>query len=329
MTVNFSQNLGSLARESIRKYYRQATKYEKLVLKDRDPEDLHQMRVGMRRLRTAMRVFSPGIQLPKAASEAKVSAMSCRLGSLRDLDVIEDALKHHYRPLLPKKEQKALDIAIKRLSKKRGRIFKQVKKVLGGKQYNKLKESLNQWLAHPSYRPIAIYPSVQILPDLLLPLVSQLWLHPGWLVGTTLEVNGPQVDSRLTLDKLETCMAEENERLHSLRKQVKRVRYQLRLAADYYSPAILHHIKVLADIQETLGTIQDSVVLADFLTKAAPGFPKQLPTLVNQLADNRYQAWRHWQALQQHYLIPQNRDTLRLEILQPLASLKEPLQQAS
>ena len=124
-------------------------------------------------------------------------------------------------------------------------------------------------------------------------------------------------------------MAEENERLHSLRKQVKRVRYQLRLAAEFYSPAILQDIKTLADIQETLGQIQDSVVLADFLTKAVPGFPKQLPTLVNQLADNRYHAWRRWQALQQHYLIPQNRDTLRLEILQPLASLKEPLQQVS
>ena len=329
MTVNLSQNLGSLAQASIRKYFRQAAKYEKAVLKDQDPEDLHQMRVGMRRLRTAMRVFSPGIQLPKAASESKVSAISCRLGALRDLDVIEDALQRQYRPMLPKAEQKALDIAIKRLSKKRRRIFKQVKKVLAGKQYRKLKASLTQWIDHPNYRPIAICPSIEVLPDLLLPLVSQLWLHPGWLVGTTWDDNGIQVDRRLTLDKLEACMAEENERLHSLRKQVKRVRYQLRLAADFYSPEILQHIKTLSDIQETLGRVQDSVVLADFLTRATPGFPKKLPTLVNQLADNRYHAWRHWQSLQQHYLSPQNRDALRLEILQPAASWQEPLQQAS
>ena len=329
MSANLNQSLGCLARESIQKYFRQATKYEKAVLKDQDPEDLHQMRVGMRRLRTAMRVFSPGIQLPKAAGEAKVSAVARQLGALRDLDIIDDALLRQYRPALPKAEQEALDVAIKKLSKGRRRIFKQVKKVLKGNQYGSLKQSLDQWLDYPNYGAIAVYPSIHVLPDLLLPLVSQLWLHPGWLVGTKIGVDGIMVDADFTPDKLEGCMTEHNETLHSLRKQVKRVRYQLRLAAGFYSPAIAHDIKTLADIQETLGQVQDSIVLADFLTKAIPGFHKQLPTLVNQLAENRYHAWLHWQELQQHYLTPQNRDALRLELLQPGASLEEFLQRAS
>ncbi|MCG8363980.1 MAG: CHAD domain-containing protein [Pseudanabaenales cyanobacterium] len=329
MSTNLNQSLGSLARESIRKYFRQATKYEKAVLEDRDPEDLHQMRVGMRRLRTAMRVFSPGIELSKAAGESKVSAVARRLGALRDLDVIDDALRRQYRPTLPKAEQQVLDVAIKQLSKGRGRTFKQVKQLLAGKQYGNLKQSLNQWLDQPKYRPIAVYPSVHVLPDLLLPLVSQLWLHPGWLVGTTLGEDDIKIDNDFTPGKLAACMTKHNETLHSLRKQVKRVRYQLRLAADFYSPAIVQNIKTLADIQESLGQVQDSIVLNDCLTKTIPSFYKQLPTLVNQLADNRYHAWRRWQELQQHYLTPQNRDALRLEILQPGVSCEESLKRAS
>ena len=329
MSANLNHNLGSLARKSIQKYFRQATKYEKAVLKDQDPEDLHQMRVGMRRLRTAMRVFSPGIQLPKAACEAKISAMSRRLGTLRDLDVIEQTLRLNHRPTLPKAEQKALDVAINQLSKERRRIFKQVKRVLASKQYGDLKQSLRQWLDQPQYRAIAAYPSIHFLPDLLLPLVSQLWLHPGWLVGAEISADGAEVDRKFTPDKLETCLTKHNETLHSLRKQVKRVRYQLRLAADFYSPAIAHDIKTLADIQETLGQVQDSIVLDDFLTKAIPGFHKRLPSLVNQLADSRYRAWLQWQELQQHYLAPQNRNALRLLLLQPGVNFEESLPRAS
>lgn len=322
MSANLNHNLGSLARESIRKYFHHAIKYEKAVLKDQDPEDLHQMRVGMRRLRTAIRVFSPGIQLPKSAGESEISAVARHLGVLRDSDVIDETLRRQYRPTLPKAEQKALDVAIEQLSKERRRIFKQVKRELEGKQYGNLKQSLSQWLDHPQYRAIAVYPSIHVLPDLLLPLVSQLWLHPGWLVGTVIVAADIEVDNAFTPDKLEACLTEHNKTLHSLRKQVKRVRYQLRLAADYYSPEMAHDIKILADIQETLGQVQDSIVLDDFLTKAIPGFHRHLPKLVNQLADNRYHAWLHWQELQQHYLTPQNRDALRLKLLQPGTSLE-------
>ncbi len=46
--------LKELAHEAISKHSRRIFKHEAGVIKDRDPEDLHQMRVGMRRIQSAI-----------------------------------------------------------------------------------------------------------------------------------------------------------------------------------------------------------------------------------------------------------------------------------
>ncbi|MEY2832247.1 MAG: hypothetical protein RLZZ574_1505, partial [Cyanobacteriota bacterium] len=56
--------LKELAERAIAKHSRRIFKHEAGVLKDKDPEDLHQMRVGMRRLRSAIAGFTLAIDLP-------------------------------------------------------------------------------------------------------------------------------------------------------------------------------------------------------------------------------------------------------------------------
>ena len=77
------------------------------------------MRVGMRRLRSAMTGFAPALDLPKAASDRNVGRIARILGTLRDIDVLQDALKNQYQPLLPSSEQKSLNKALKVLQKER------------------------------------------------------------------------------------------------------------------------------------------------------------------------------------------------------------------
>ncbi len=62
------QPLEAYAHQVIAEQYRRIVKQEKKVLADKDPEALHQMRVGTRRLRTALQVFGGAIELPKAGS---------------------------------------------------------------------------------------------------------------------------------------------------------------------------------------------------------------------------------------------------------------------
>lgn len=231
-----SQTLGDLACAAIAHYLKQFSRYEKAVLADTDPEDLHQMRVGLRRLRTALQVFAPAIALAKAGQEPKVAAVARQLGELRDLDVIEAALLTHFVPDMPEAEQAALQPAFEALADQRDQVFKQVKRLLKSSAYKKLKTSLKAWVKDPDLEAIAVLPAQIALPDLMLPLVSRLWLHPGWLVGTTYDAATGSfgVDTGLNAAEVDALIDQHHKALHSLRRQIKRVRYQLKLVSPCY-----------------------------------------------------------------------------------------------
>ncbi|MBD0334104.1 MAG: CHAD domain-containing protein [Cyanobacteria bacterium Co-bin13] len=321
MTKASYQTLGSLAQAAIAKYLKQATRREAAVLADTNPEELHQMRVGMRRLRTALQVFQPGINIPKAAKEPCVADVARKLGELRDLDVIEETLQQRFLPELPSDEQAALKTAFAALAKRRLRVFKQVKQLLEGEKYRQLKKGMKGWLKQPDLNAIAALPATTAMPDLVLPLVSRLWLHPGWLIGTTetLEVN-----TQLDPAAVDELIDQNSEPLHGLRKQIKRVRYQLKLIEDLYGDALTAELDNLEAMQETLGQLQDSMILADFLEESIPEARNQIPSLFSRLADTRYEAWQQWQSLQGTYLDPETRHRLRLILLTPEAPKDEP-----
>lgn len=312
-----SRTFGDLAQGAIAKYLKQATSYEDAVLADTDPENLHQMRVGLRRLRTALQVFAVGIDLPKAGREPKVAKIGQKLGKLRDLDVIEATLRDRYLPDLPDAEQYLLMAVLDHLDHQRRRSFKAVKKLLGSKPYDRTIHSLHNWLKDPRYSALGDLPATDVVPDLVLPLISQLWLHPAWLVGTKLNRNGLKVNTRLSRAKTDALIADQGVLLHSLRKQVKRVRYQLRVVAALYGDALEADLTRLSAMQDTLGHLQDSVVLELFMAEILPSAKEQLPTLFALLAHSRHQAWKDWQTHQQHYLDPTQRQRLRLTLLHP------------
>lgn len=66
-----AKTFGDWAYIAIAKHFNKILNHEAKVLEDRDPEELHQMRVGMRRLRSAIAGFTPALNLPNNASEKK------------------------------------------------------------------------------------------------------------------------------------------------------------------------------------------------------------------------------------------------------------------
>ncbi|WP_017298108.1 CHAD domain-containing protein [Nodosilinea nodulosa] len=316
-TAQQNATLGKLAHAAIAKYLKHATAYKSLVLADTDPENLHQMRVGLRRLRTAVQVFDAGLELPKAGREAKIARLGKKLGQLRDLDVVGATLRDRYAPDLPDSEQQGLDQVLLQLANQRHKSFKQVKKLLKGKPYRQLKQSLSDWVANPTCNALADLPAQQVMPDLVMPLISQLWLHPGWLVGTKVNRSGLTVNSRLSQSAATELILEQGTTLHSLRKQVKRVRYQLRLVADLYPDTLDDDIQRLSTLQEILGDLQDSTVLEASIGDVLPDAKAQMPTLFALLTDRRHRAWKQWQGQQQHYLDNAQRQRLRLALLNP------------
>ena len=85
-------DLGEYSHQIIQQNLQRFVDQEKAVLKDHDSEPLHQMRVGMRRLRTAVRVFEPAIVLPKTVSYSSIGKIMSSLGETRDLDVLQQIL---------------------------------------------------------------------------------------------------------------------------------------------------------------------------------------------------------------------------------------------
>ncbi|MEM6436974.1 MAG: CHAD domain-containing protein [Cyanobacteria bacterium P01_D01_bin.115] len=316
MTTALKKTVGMLAAEAIETFLQAAESYETATLKDQDPENLHQMRVNLRRLRTAMQVFSPSIQLPRAGQEARVAQVARRLGTLRDLDVVLTTLQNEYRPDLPEAERVVLSTLAANLEKNRKKAFKQVKRELRGDRYQTLKARLHKWAAAPKCHASAQLTIETVLPDLIQPAVSQLWLQSGWLVSTEPTASGfkPVTPLNTPIDEL---VAGHSQPLHSLRKQVKRVRYQLKFVSSCYGDRLDSELARLADLQDVLGTLQDSLIMASFLQAAVPKWPTKLPTLKALLAAQRQRIWQQWQTHQQYYLKPENRAALRQILLQP------------
>lgn len=317
-----AKTLGEWAYLAIKKHFHKILKHEDDVLKDKEPEALHQMRVGMRRLRSAVTGFAVAVDLPKVAREKQIAKIARSLGKLRDLDVLLDTLENLYKPHLPSKEALMLEKALAKLTKQRREAFADVEAILKHERYKLFKHAFKDWLEKPIYEEIAFLPIQDVLPDLLLPEVSRLFLHPGWLVGLELKgaENGHKGDERPP----ELLTASAGEILHSLRKQVKRVRYQMNLFSPLYGSNYDNYLQDMKQLQTVLGELQDNRVLAEMLADILQEpLERVLPTLAEQLAQTCARAWANWQSLQQRYINPETRLAWRSELLHPLCLLTE------
>ncbi|WP_287129581.1 CHAD domain-containing protein [Candidatus Cyanaurora vandensis] len=265
--------LGWAAHGLIQEQYEQLLRQEESVLLDEDPEALHKMRVACRRLRTALQVFAQTLDLPTDLTQERVRDLGRALGGLRDLDVQRTDLMTYYQPRLPDESQ--VTALTERLTKQRRRAYSRVQHELTRPRYQKLKRACADWLAQPRYHPVAKRPLSPLLPYLLGPLCAEMMLHPGWLLDDDTD---PHV-------------------LHDLRKALKHVRYEAEFFADAYPPAFKDWIKGIKTLQETLGTIQDTGVLAAQLSTAESD-------LHLAIQDRRARALLHWRTLRRAYLEP-------------------------
>lgn len=302
-TTENIHNFGEYAYLAIDKHFRKILQYETEVLKDKDPEDLHQMRVSMRRLRSVVTGFAPALILPRGGREDKIGKIGKILGKLRDLDVLQETLETLYYPQLPKPEKKLLNRALIFLKTQRKFALKAVKKLIKSESYKNFKKAYFSWLENPNFQPIAHLSIYPILPDLLLPQLSKFFLHPGWLLGINVENDQIQFPDKMDIKTVENILNNEGKILHDLRKEAKRSRYNMELFTHFYGESYQKYIVKIKTIQTILGDIQDCSVLAEFLDNIFDfELLDKMPTLVKLFQDTRYQKWQEWIVLQQYFL---------------------------
>ncbi|NEP15683.1 MAG: CHAD domain-containing protein [Leptolyngbya sp. SIO4C1] len=308
--------LGAYAHRTVQKHFKKAIKQKRRVLKDTDPEALHQMRVGLRRLRAAIELFDHAVDLPAPLRDRSLAKIARRLGGVRDLDVLLLWLQNFCQTTeLSDAEQTALQRVEADIHQQRQKRFRRMRRELKRDRYADWVEATQQWLAEPRYRLPALIPIELVAPDLLLPLVGEMLQHPGWLVGTA-QTQPLRPLKRMSLQQINRCLAAQSDLLHDLRKRMKHLRYQSEFFIDLYTPAYAALVKDFRQLQDTLGSLQDEAVISDCLAQTLGStWAEQVPSLAQFFTQERRQLWKAWQAMQAQYLDPAFRQQLRQAML--------------
>jgi CHAD domain-containing protein len=313
------KTLGESAYQAIAKHYKKFVKREAEVYQNRDPEQLHQMRVELRRLRTAIQVFAPVVKLPNSLQKRQFSKIARCLGAVRDLDVLIEQLEANYQNVLPASEAKLLKEVNHKLKKQREKATSDVKEMLESEAYQTGKQTLQAWLDQPKFRAIASIPLAYAFPTLLLPLFSQLLLHPGWFLGVDFS---PSCQQFLQVDH--AYLISHQSELHDLRKNIKQVRYQAEFFLEFYGDDFAQSVKDFAKAQTILGFIQDRFVLNAILMQLLKvELNVAMPTFAEILTLHQIEDWQSWHSMQQNYLNPQFRDSLYQTMISPVFELKQ------
>jgi CHAD domain-containing protein len=206
----------------------------------RDPEDLHKMRVAVRRLRAilrASRALFDDRWVERLRSE--LDWLGAALGLVRDLDVLHAYLQPRLAAL-EGAEHRAGQRVLRRLAADRTRARAGLNEALDSPRYPRILEQLETFLT----RPPASASDVS-LPDVAATEWKRLRKAVQKLPGR------PSVDE-----------------LHAVRIKVKRARFAAELAraaAGERGKRFIHQAKKLQDI---LGDLQDAVVIEQYLHDA-------------------------------------------------------------
>jgi CHAD domain-containing protein len=285
---------GAYALDLIQRQVRRLGKLQVEVLADRDPEPLHQLRVSLRRLRTALSQFGPALVLPESVTDRRIAAVARRTGLCRDLDVLQLRLQQQLLPRLPGDEQQALEGPMKRLARDRSQAFDTLKEALHSSRYLKLLARLHKWQQRPRYTPLGQLSLAAWLYDWQAPFTAALSLHPGWTV------EDPTAEA-----------------LHDLRKRIKAARYALEHLDDWCEPALKAWIQELRQAQELLGELHDLQILSHTLAASGNTLKShRLPVLRSELEGQQAEHWLRWRELAQRLQQDSHRRAIHRQLLE-------------
>jgi triphosphatase len=254
-------------------------------------EGPHQLRVGLRRLRTAFAVFGPSLGKAGTAPLAETARRLGRVaGELRDADVLmSEVVAGAARLGLDPAARGALDAA---LEARRDEVRARVREALAGPEATGFLFELGAfiegrgWLVASDYSQSA---------RLAAPIGE---VAPGILAGRHRKVlrHGRKVRE---LDAAG---------LHELRKELKKLRYAVDMLAPLYPGRRMRgYLRALKELQDSFGSMNDAVMAGEALTGPdAPGAGDPaaqravgwtLGTLAVRAVEDRPKLFEHWDRL--------------------------------
>ncbi|RYX85591.1 CHAD domain-containing protein [bacterium] len=223
-----------------------------------DANALHDMRVALRRLRTALQNFegdkkSPVLSAPLRRElkewRDEIGKLGDRLGAVRDFDVLSDYVHDFDKEHSPGLEE--FEVILK--DEREHNFVPMARKIERCGQQGKLHESFARWsLGLPGAFSAADLSLDEVAHTLLPARVQEALAHGSALTGG------------------------DDEAQHELRKSLRRVRYTLETFSTCFDRSIKKPVKQLVELQDSLGEMQDRTVLSDWLDKSFKHAPEDV-----------------------------------------------------
>ena len=216
---------------------RLADHYAAVVL-DEDPEGVHQARVGIRRLRSDLRIFSVLLDADAVQPlREELGWLAGQLGAVRDLDVLLAHLRRAADRLGPE-DKLGCDELLGRLADQRAKVYAELLEALRTPRCATLLENVLALVSAPPFASAeAERPADEVVPQLVRFPLGKL-RRKGDRLGST-------------PDDIE---------LHRVRILAKRLRYATDVAAPLVGKRARGAARALARLQDVLGEHNDACV---------------------------------------------------------------------
>jgi CHAD domain-containing protein len=215
-----------------------------------DIEDVHKMRVAIRRMRSAFRLLDAYYK-PKAIQPFlnQLRRLMRALGAVRDLDVLIQNLVA-FQTTLDETEAAQMQEVIDALDQRRVVARKNLVRVLDSKNYRRFIKDFTKFLITPGAGAKPVDPSGVVPYQVRHVLARMIYEH------------------LLAVRAYETVLeTADSETLHSLRIEFKRLRYTVSLFDGILGSKIEDFIDELKTVQDFLGRLNDINVAHDRLNK--------------------------------------------------------------
>lgn len=226
------------------------------------PEGVHQMRVGLRRLRSVLKVFRPAAGGPALREfDAGLKALADRLGPARDWDVFLGGLGAQLAEAMP--EDRRIAALLKAAEARRQAAYVALRATLDGPGFRALMLAglglllRRPWREAPPDEPEAAERLARLdepLPDFAAALLDKRW-HKLCAEGEDIEAHSAAA-------------------LHEVRLEAKRLRYPAELFAPLWpGKATRRFQRRLAALQEALGLANDTAVARSLVASLGGAVP--------------------------------------------------------
>jgi CHAD domain-containing protein len=215
---------------------------EEAVVKDEDPEDIHQMRVASRRLRAALQVVDEVYEPAQIRHYRRgLRRVAQALSDARDLDVFRAHLLA-YLATLPAEARAGIEALVAALDDQRAQARAVLLDDLDGRRYRKFKRAFATFLTTPG-AGLAGGDGIDASTRVRDFAGSAIWRRYEQWRAHEVALASPT-----------------DEALHEARIAGKRLRYTLEFFDEALGPNVEQALAPLIALQECLGALQDSVV---------------------------------------------------------------------